>query len=145
MAALLSPHLADAQAMERLTNKAKELLAPVTGKTDDRLEEVAKFDHQVAGVTVSEDGRIFVNFSALVGRCAGTGRGSEAGRLDRALSERRMECLVQIDLKTNAVKRIYPFDPEVAGPASYLKDVRIAPDAPLLFHRFRVTGSPRRS
>ena len=48
--------------MERLTNKPKELLAPVTEKTDDRLEEVAKFDHQVTGVTVSEDGRIFVNF-----------------------------------------------------------------------------------
>lgn len=30
--------------------------------TDGRLREVATFDHQVRGVTVSEDGHIFVNF-----------------------------------------------------------------------------------
>lgn len=59
---LSPPPVADAQTMEKLTNKAKELVAPVAGKTDDRLEKVATFDHQVTGVTVSEDGRIFVNF-----------------------------------------------------------------------------------
>ena len=26
------------------------------------IEQVARFDHQVTGVSVSEDGRIFVNF-----------------------------------------------------------------------------------
>jgi hypothetical protein len=35
-------------------------LPPLANK-DDRLQ-VAKFDHQVTGVTVSEDGRVFVNF-----------------------------------------------------------------------------------
>lgn len=33
--------------------------------------------------------------------------------------------LVQVDLKTNAVKKVYPFSSEVAGPASYLNDVSI--------------------
>jgi hypothetical protein len=62
MATFSSPNHADAQTMQRLTNKAKELVAPIEGKTDDRLQEVATFDHQVTGVTVSEEGRIFVNF-----------------------------------------------------------------------------------
>jgi hypothetical protein len=38
------------------------LVAPITSQTDDRLQKVATFDHQVTGVTVSEEGRIFVNF-----------------------------------------------------------------------------------
>jgi hypothetical protein len=42
--------------------QGKGTAAPITGKTDDRLEKVATFDHQVTGVTVSEDDRIFVNF-----------------------------------------------------------------------------------
>ena len=53
---------ASAQTFDKLTNKAKELAAPITGQTDDRLQKVATFDHQVTGATVSEDGRIFVNF-----------------------------------------------------------------------------------
>jgi sugar lactone lactonase YvrE len=36
--------------------------------------------------------------------------------------------VVQIDLGTNAVKRVFAIGPNVAGPASYLNDIRIAPD-----------------
>ena len=34
----------------------------MNGTTSARLVEVARFDHQVTGVTVARDGRIFVNF-----------------------------------------------------------------------------------
>jgi sugar lactone lactonase YvrE len=46
--------------------------------------------------------------------------------------------LVQIDLKTNDIKRIFAFDPDVAGPASYLNDVRISPDGKFAY----LTGLP---
>lgn len=36
--------------------------APLPATPDARLEEVARFDHQVTGVTVTEDDRVFVNF-----------------------------------------------------------------------------------
>ncbi|MGE0574857.1 MAG: L-dopachrome tautomerase-related protein [Reyranella sp.] len=36
--------------------------------------------------------------------------------------------IVQIDLVTNTVKRAYLVPPDVAGPTSYLNDIRIAPD-----------------
>lgn len=36
--------------------------SPAGGESSARLVEVATFDHQVTGVTVSADGRIFVNF-----------------------------------------------------------------------------------
>ena len=49
-------------AVRDLKAKAERIISPITGTKDDRLQEVAKFDHQVTGVTVSEDGRIFVNF-----------------------------------------------------------------------------------
>jgi hypothetical protein len=51
--------------IQDLKAKAENLTAPLTETKDKRLEEVAKFDHQVTGVTVSETGRVFVNFSAL--------------------------------------------------------------------------------
>ncbi|TWB46183.1 major royal jelly protein [Rhizobium sp. ERR 922] len=185
---LVSPNLADAQTMERLTNKAKELVAPVTSKTDGRLEKVATFDHQVTGVTVSKDGRIFVNFPrwsedvpvsvaevmkdgsirpypndewnawrnakmseisakdhfVTVQSVFADGRGS-LWVVDPAApnSEKTVKDgpkLVQIDLKTNSVKRIYPFGSDVAGPASYLNDVRIAPDE--AFAYFTDSGMP---
>ncbi|WP_143523993.1 SMP-30/gluconolactonase/LRE family protein [Rhizobium rhizosphaerae] len=188
-AVMLSPSLsAHAQTMERLTNKAKELVAPVTGKTDDRLQKVATFEHQVTGVTVSEDGRIFVNFPrwsedvpvsvaevmqdgsirpypddawnawrnakmselspkdhfVTVQSVVADGRGS-LWVVDPAApnSEKTVKDgpkLVQIDLKTNTVKRVYPFPPEIAGPASYLNDVRIAPDG--AFAYFTDSGAP---
>jgi hypothetical protein len=42
--------------------KAERIVSPITGTSDDRLQLVAKFDHQVTGVMDSEDGRIFVSF-----------------------------------------------------------------------------------
>jgi sugar lactone lactonase YvrE len=42
------------------TSLAQERTAPAKGTA--RLEQVASFEHQVTGVTVSPDGRIFVNF-----------------------------------------------------------------------------------
>ena len=185
---LSSPLHVDAQTMERLTNKAKELVAPVTGKTDDRLEKVATFEHQVTGVTVSEDGRIFVNFPrwsedvpvsvaevmtdgsikpypndewnawrnakmseispkdhfVTVQSVVADGEGS-LWVVDPAApnSEKTVKDgpkLVQVDLKTNTVKRVYPFASDVAGPASYLNDVRIAPDG--AFAYFTDSGVP---
>lgn len=187
-AVVLSAPPAHAQTIERLTNKVKELVAPVAGKTDDRLQKVAMFEHQVTGVTVSEDGRIFVNFPrwsedvpvsaaevmtdgsirpypndewnawrnakmselspkdhfVTVQSVVADGRGS-LWVVDPAApnSEKTVKDgpkLVQIDLKTNAVKRVYPFGPDVAGPASYLNDVRIAPDG--AFAYFTDSGSP---
>ncbi|MFP5076222.1 SMP-30/gluconolactonase/LRE family protein [Rhizobium sp. YIM 134829] len=185
---LAVPPAAHAQTMERLTNKAKELVAPITGKTDDRLQEVATFDHQVTGVTVSEGGRIFVNFPrwsedvpvsvaevtedgairpypdtewnawrnatmaekspkdhfVTVQSVVADGRGSlwivdpAAPNSEKVIKDGPK--LVQIDLKTNAVKRVYPFGPEVAGPASYLNDVRLAPDG--RFAYLTDSGSP---
>jgi len=186
---ILSPPLvAEAQTMEKLANKAEQLVTPLTGKTDDRLEKVATFDHQVTGVTVSEDGRIFVNFPrwsedvpvsvaelmkngsikpypndewnawrntkmaeispkdhfVTVQSVVADGRGS-LWVVDPAApnSEKTVKDgpkLVQVDLKTNAVKRVYPFGPDIAGPASYLNDVRIAPDG--AFAYFTDSGSP---
>ncbi|WP_440983971.1 SMP-30/gluconolactonase/LRE family protein [Shinella sumterensis] len=186
--AVASPNLANAQTMERLANKAKELVAPIAGKTDDRLEKVATFDHQVTGVTASEDGRIFVNFPrwtedvpvsvaevmkdgsirpypqdewnawrnakmseisakdhfVTVQSVVADGRGSlwvvdpAAPNSEKIVKDGPK--LVQIDLKTNAVKRVYPFGPDIAGPASYLNDVRIAPDG--AFAYFTDSGMP---
>lgn len=36
--------------------------APSPAESRARLQPVASFDHQVTGVTVAQDGRIFVNF-----------------------------------------------------------------------------------
>jgi sugar lactone lactonase YvrE len=188
IATFSSPLHADAQTLERLTNKAKELVAPVAGKADDRLEKVATFEHQVTGVTVSEDGRIFVNFPrwsedvpvsvaevtkdgsirpypndewnawrnakmsdvspkdhfVTVQSVVADGKGSvwvvdpAAPNSERTVKEGPK--LVQIDLKTNTVKRVYPFGSDIAGPASYLNDVRIAPDG--TFAYFTDSGMP---
>lgn len=45
---------------ESATPAARGATLPVA--MDARLQQVARFDHQVTGVTVTEDGRIFVNF-----------------------------------------------------------------------------------
>src|SRR4051794_7640628 len=47
---------------EDLKAKAQRLVAPLVQSRDTRLQVVAAFDHQVTGVTVAPDGRIFVNF-----------------------------------------------------------------------------------
>ncbi|RWX30883.1 SMP-30/gluconolactonase/LRE family protein [Rhizobium leguminosarum] len=179
---------ASAQTSDKLTNKAKELVASITGQTDERLQKVATFDHQPTGVTVSEDGRIFVNFPrwsedvpVSVAEVMTDGsikpypnnewnawrnaKMSEISPKDHFVtvqsvvadqksslwvvdpaapnSEKTVKDgpkLVQVDLKTNAVKKVYPFSPDVAGPASYLNDVRIAPDR--AFAYFTDSGIP---
>jgi sugar lactone lactonase YvrE len=156
--------------------KAERLVSPLTGSKDDRLQEVARFDHQVTGVTVAEDGRVFVSFPrwsedvpvsvaevmkdgtvkpypsdewnswrnanmaqktaqdhfVTVQSVVADGRGS-LWVVDPAApnSEKTVKDgpkLVQIDLKTNEVKRVYPIADSVAGPASYLNDIRLSPD-----------------
>src|SRR3954471_2902731 len=49
-------------ATEDLKAKAQRLAASLVETRDSRLQPVATFDHQVTGVTVAPDGRIFVNF-----------------------------------------------------------------------------------
>ncbi|MET0443196.1 MAG: L-dopachrome tautomerase-related protein, partial [Pseudorhodoplanes sp.] len=165
---------------QTLTQDAKEkaarLISPLTGAKDERLQQVATFDHQVTGVSVAENGRIFVNFPrwsedvpvsvgevqkdgsvtpypdaewnawrnasmaaktpqdhfVTVQSVVADGRGS-LWVVDPAApnSEKTVTGgpkLVQIDLATNAVKRVYPFGADIAGPASYLNDVRLSPD-----------------
>src|SRR3954451_4486461 len=46
---------------EDIKAKAQRLAAPLVETRDSRLQSVATFDHQVTGVTVAPDGRIFVN------------------------------------------------------------------------------------
>jgi hypothetical protein len=41
---------------------AQQQAAPLPGGGTSRLQLVASFEHQVTGVTVAPDGRIFVNF-----------------------------------------------------------------------------------
>jgi len=161
---------------EDLKAKVERLVAPLTGEKDDRLQSVATFDHQVTGVSVSEDGRIFVNFPrwtedvpvsvgelmkdgsvkaypnpdwnswrnakmsevtpddhfVCVQSVVADGRGS-LWVVDPAApnSEKTIKGgpkVVEIDLNTNAVKRVFPIPDAVAGPASYLNDIRISPD-----------------
>src|ERR1700712_5442983 len=49
-------------ATEDIKAKVQRLSAPLLESRDSRLQSVATFDHQVTGVTVALDGRIFVNF-----------------------------------------------------------------------------------
>lgn len=175
-AAATTAALAQSSTVETIKTETKKLIAPLTGETDDRLEEVATFDHQATGVTVSEDGRIFVNFPrwsedvpvsvaevmkdgsikpypndawnswrnvrmaevtpgdhfVSVQSVVADGRGSlwvvdpAAPNTEKTVKDGPK--LVQIDLKTNVVKKIYPFPVDVAGPASYMNDVRLSPD-----------------
>jgi sugar lactone lactonase YvrE len=179
---------ANAQMLDKLKSETSKLVAPITGSTDKRLEEVAKFDHQVTGVTVTEDGRIFVNFPrwsedvpvsvaevqkdgsikpypndewnswrnvrmnevtpgdhfVTVQSVVADGRGSlwvvDAAAPNSEKVIKGGPKLLQIDLKTNAVKRTYAFGTDVAGPASYLNDVRISPDGK--FGYMTDSGSP---
>jgi sugar lactone lactonase YvrE len=163
-------------AVQDLKAKAERIISPITGTKDDRLQEVARFDHQVTGVTISEDSRIFVNFPrwsedvaisvaevmkdgsikaypndewnawrnlnmasvtpndhfVCVQSVVADGRGSlwvvdpAAPNSEKTIKDGPK--LIQIDLKTNGVKRTYAFGTDVAGPASYLNDIRISPD-----------------
>jgi sugar lactone lactonase YvrE len=148
----------------------------IAARPDDRLKPVATFDRQVTGVTVSETGRIFVNFPrwsedvpisvaeiqrdgslkaypdeqwnswraarrdemrasthfVVVQSVVADGRGSlwvvDAAAPNAQETVKDGPKIVQIDLATNKVKRAYLVAPDVAGPKSYLNDIRIAPD-----------------
>src|SRR3954469_2824619 len=163
-------------ATEDIKAKALRLAAPLVETRDSRLQSVATFDHQVTGVTVAPDGRIFVNFPRWTEDTPvsvaelmpdgstkpypneewngwGNARKSEVSPNDHfvcvqsVVVDRRGSLwvvdpaapnaektvkggpkVVEIDLKSNAVKRTFPIGPEVAGPASYLNDIPIAPD-----------------
>ena len=168
--------------------KAQRLAAPLVETRDSRLQSVATFDHQVTGVTVAPDGRIFVNFPrwtedtpVSVAELMPDGstkpypneewnawrnaRMSEVSPNDHfvcvqsVVADRRGSLwvvdpaapdaektikggpkIVEIDLKSNNVKRIFPIGADVAGPASYLNDIRIAPDG--RFAYLTDSGSP---
>lgn len=168
--------------------KAERLVAPVVETRDDRLQPVASFDHQLTGVTVAPDGRIFVNFPrwtedapVSVAELMPDGsikpypdaewnawrnvRMSERSPREHfvcvqsVVADRRGSLwvvdpaapnaektvkdgpkVVEIDLGSNKVKRVFPMAPGVAGPASYLNDIRIAPDG--RFAYLTDSGSP---
>ena len=175
-------------ATEDIKAKAQRLAAPLVGTRDSRLQSVATFDHQVTGVTVAPDGRIFVNFprwtedapvsvaelmpdgstrpypdeqwnawrNALMSEvspsdhfvCVQSVVADRRGSLwvvdpaapDAEKTVKGGPKVVEIDLKSNSVKRIFPMAAAVAGPASYLNDIRIAPDG--RFAYLTDSGSP---
>jgi len=139
----------------------------------EALQQVARFEHQVTGVAVTETGRIFVNFprwtedvplsvAELKGGAVQPYPNEEWNRwrnaaplspgehfvcvqsvfadghgslwvLDPAApnTEHIVQGgpkLVQIDLASNAVKRVVGFDPSAAPEGSYLNDIRLSPD-----------------
>jgi len=175
-------------ATDDLKAKAQRLVAPLVESRDNRLQSVATFDHQVTGVTVAPDGRIFVNFPrwnedtpVSVAELMPDGstkpypneewnewrnaRMSELSANDHficvqsVVADRRGSLwvvdpaapdaektvkggpkVVEIDLTSNNVKRVFPIGADVAGPASYLNDIRIAPDG--RFAYMTDSGSP---
>src|SRR3954462_15783060 len=186
---LLTASAAHAQsATEDIKAKAQRLAAPLVENRDSRLQPVATFDHQVTGVTVAPDGRIFVNFPrwtedtpvsvaelmpdgstkpypdeewnawrnarmsevspndhfVCVQSVVADGRGSlwvvDPAAPNAEKTGKGGPKVVEIDLKSNSVKRIVPMSPDVAGPASYLNDIRIAPDG--RFAYLTDSGSP---
>ncbi|WP_398466612.1 L-dopachrome tautomerase-related protein [Tardiphaga sp.] len=168
--------------------KVERLVAPLTGQQDKRLQVVATFDHQVTGVTVAPDGRIFVNFprwsedtpvSVAELLLDGSTRpypdelwnSWRNERISELSASEHFVCvqsvfadhrgslwvvdpaapnaektvkdgpkIVQIDLQTNKVKRIFPIGIQTAGPASYLNDIRIAPNGHFAY--LTNSGSP---
>lgn len=156
------------------TALAQQSSAPSEGLS--QLQQVASFEHQVTGVTVSKDGRIFVNFprwteDAPISVAEVTPDGQIKPYPDdewnswRNTKKNQMSAgdhficvqsvvadahgelwvvdpaapataavvqggpkLVRIDLKTNKVAQVIPFDEKVAPQGSYLNDVRFSPD-----------------
>jgi len=175
-------------ATDDIKAKAQRLVAPLVENRDSRLQSVATFDHQVTGVTVAPDGRIFVNFPrwtedvpvsvaevmpdgstkpypndewntwrnarmsevspsdhfVCVQSVVADQRGSlwvvDPGAPNAEKALKGGPKIVEIDLKSNNVKRVYPVGTDVAGPASYLNDIRIAPDG--RFAYLTDSGSP---
>ena len=176
------------QSADDIKSKAQRPVAPLVESRDIRLQAVATFDHQVTGVTVTPDGRIFVNFprwteDTPVSVAELMPDGSTRSYPDEEWNTWRNETMsavspgdhfvcvqsvvadergslwvvdpaapnaektvkggpkvVQIDLQSNKVKRIFPMTAEVAGPASYLNDIRIAPDGEFAY--LTDSGSP---
>lgn len=140
-----------------------------------RLSLVAKFEHQVTGVAVAEDGRIFVNFprwtedseisvaELIDGRIVPypdeewnswrNAKKNEISPEDHFVCVQSVVCdgrgslwvldpaapatshlvpggakLVRIDLASNEVAQVIPFDESVAPEGSYLNDIRFHPD-----------------
>lgn len=175
-------------ATEDIKSKAQRLVAPLVENRDSRLQSIATFDHQVTGVTVAPDGRIFVNFPrwtedtpVSVAELMPDGstkpypneewNGWRSARMSEVSPNDHFVCvqsvvadrrgslwvvdpaapnaektvkggpkIVEVDLKSNNVKRIFPIGPDVAGPASYLNDIRIAPDGKFAY--LTDSGSP---
>lgn len=152
-----------------------KMQTPPTAQASSVLTQVARFDHQVTGVTVARDGRIFVNFPRWSEDAPVSVAELKDGKpvpypdadwnawrnahADELSPKDHFVCvqsvvadaqdrlwvvdaaapamahvikdgpkLVGIDLKTNRVIKTIPFDETVALQASYLNDVRIAPD-----------------
>jgi sugar lactone lactonase YvrE len=178
MAALLS--ISSQVVAQSITDDAKakvqRLVAPLTEHQDKRLQAVATFDHQVTGVTVAQDGRIFVNFprwtedspisvaelfpdGAIKPYPDEQWNAWRNERMAELAADKHFVCvqsvfadqrgslwivdpaapnaektvkngpkIVEIDLSANRVKRIFQIGVEIAGAASYLNDIRIAPD-----------------
>jgi sugar lactone lactonase YvrE len=173
---------------EDIKAKVQRLAAPLVETRDSRLQSVATFDHQVTGVTVAPDGRIFVNFPrwtedtpisvaelmpdgstkpypneewnawrnarmselspndhfVCVQSVVADQRGSlwivDPGAPNAEKTLKGGPKIIEIDLKSNNVKRIFPMGTDVAGPASYLNDIRIAPDGKFAY--LTDSGSP---
>lgn len=181
----MSPAIHAQTASEDIKAKAQRLVSPLVETRDNRLQLVATFEHQVTGVTVAPDGRIFVDFPrwtedtpVSVAELMPDGstrpypneewntwrnaRMSEVSPSDHfvcvqsVVSDQRGSLwvvdpaapnaektikggpkVVEIDLTSNNVKRSFPIPPEIAGPGSYLNDVRIAPDGSFAVRRVR--------
>jgi sugar lactone lactonase YvrE len=175
-------------ATEDIKAKAERLVAPIVEARDSRLQQVATFDHQVTGVTVAPDGRIFVNFPRWTedtpvsvaelmpdgstrpypneewnawrnARMSEVSPGDHFVCVQSVVADRRGSLwvvdpaapdaektvkggpkVVEIDLKSNNVKRLFPIGADVAGSASYLNDIRVAPDG--RFAYLTDSGSP---
>src|SRR3954468_10121423 len=175
-------------ATQDIKAKAERIVAPLVETRDNRLQPVATFDHQVTGVTVAPDGRIFVNFPRWtedtpisVAELMPDGstkpypneewnawrnaRMSEVSANDHFVCVQSVVAdqqgslwivdpgapnaektvkggpkVVEIDLASNKVKRVFAMGADVAGPASYLNDIRIAPDG--RFAYLTDSGSP---
>lgn len=175
-------------ATEDIKAKAERLAAPLIGSRDSRLHAVATFDHQVTGVTVAPDGRIFVNFprwtedtpisvaelmpdgsikpypneewnrwrnarmsevspndhfvcvQSVVADRSGSVWVVDPAAPDAEKTVKNGPKVVEISLKSNTVKRVFPMSADVAGPASYLNDIRIAPDGKFAY--LTDSGSP---
>ncbi|HET7885865.1 MAG TPA: L-dopachrome tautomerase-related protein [Bradyrhizobium sp.] len=175
-------------ATEDIKAKTERLVSPLVDSRDSRLQEVATFDHQVTGVTVAPDGRIFVNFPRWTedtpvsvaelmpdgstrpypneewnawrnARMSEVSPGDHFVCVQSVVADRRGSLwvvdpaapnaektvkggpkIVEIDLKSNGVKRVFPMSADIAGPASYLNDIRLAPDG--RFAYLTDSGSP---